>query len=137
MTICIDRFRHWLFYHEVNMLSPIISPKCLYCSCNHLLTLSGSASIQLNHWKRYSDLKPNDMSSQIVGSPVQSKRDNLTIIIAGYAHSKMLRISWHVISLGHALPLKTTPFQRTVTAPEDQIIRVNDQPKSDILSTRL
>ena len=56
------------------------------------------------------------MSSQIVGSPVQSKRDNLTIIIAGYAHSKLQRISWHVTSLGHALPLKTTPFQRTVTA---------------------
>ena len=56
------------------------------------------------------------MSSQIVGSPVQSKRDNLTIIIACYAHSKMLRISWHVISFEHALPLKTTPFQRTVTA---------------------
>ena len=66
------------------MFSPIISPKNIYRNCNHVLTVSGTALIQPNHRKKYSDLHPGGKSSQIVRSPVQSKRDNLIIITAGW-----------------------------------------------------
>ena len=60
-----------------------------------------------------------------VRSHVQSKRDNLITIIAGHEYIA----KWHVISHGH----ETVPIQRAVTATS----RVNDEPKSETLSTKL